>query len=120
MTEFVIYHNPRCSKSRETLKLLQQKGIDPIQHLYLQDAPDAETLKSILSALQISARELLRTGESAYSDMNLADESLSETDLIDAMVASPILIQRPIVVHGNRAVLGRPPENVLSLIEEPA
>lgn len=120
MSEFVIYHNPRCSKSRETLTLLQKNGIDPVQRLYLQDTPDAETLKSVLAALQIPARDLLRTGESAFSELNLADEDLTEDELIAAMVSSPILIQRPIVIHGDRAVLGRPPENVLTLIKEPS
>lgn len=119
MTEFVIYHNPRCSKSRQTLTLLQKNGIDPTQRLYLQDPPDAETLKAVLKALGIPARELLRTGESVYTDLNLGDETLSEDALIDAMVGSPILIERPIVVHGSRAILGRPPENVLTLIGEP-
>jgi len=119
MTEFVIYHNPRCSKSRQTLTLLQKNGIDPTQCLYLQDTPDAETLKAVLKALGIPARELLRTGESVYTDLNLGDENLSEDELIDAMICSPILIERPIVVYGDRAIIGRPPENVLTLIEEP-
>lgn len=120
MTEFVIFHNPRCSKSRQTLTLLQKNGIDPTQRLYLQDPPDAETLQTLLSALGIPARELLRTGEPIYTELDLADENLSDEEIIDAMICSPILIERPIVVHGNRAVLGRPPENVLALIEEPA
>ncbi|GGG57165.1 arsenate reductase [Pseudohongiella nitratireducens] len=120
MTEFVIFHNPRCSKSRQTLTLLQKNGIDPTQRLYLQDPPDAETLQTVLSALGISARELMRTGEPVYTELDLADDNLSEAELIDAMASNPILIERPVVVFGDRAVLGRPPENVLTLIEEPS
>ena len=83
---------------------------------YLEDPPDAETLRSLLAALQMPARALLRTGEAVYKELGLADPALSEADVIDAMVRHPILIERPIVLSGKRAVLGRPPENVLELL----
>jgi arsenate reductase len=111
-----IYHNPRCSKSRNTLALLQENGVEPEVVLYLETPPSAEQLAELLSKLGISARELLRKGEDAYKDNNLKDPDLSEQQLIAAMVATPKLIERPIVVKGNKAVLGRPPENVLELI----
>ncbi len=111
-----IYHNPRCSKSRQTLALLEENGIEPAVVLYLETPPDADTLKSLLSKLGISARDLLRKGEDAYKDNKLSDTTLSEAQLIAAMAQHPKLIERPIVVKGERAVLGRPPENVLELV----
>ena len=114
--QFVIYHNPRCSKSRQTLALLQEHGVEPEQVLYLENPPDAETLKRLLKALGISARALLRKGEEQYKTFGLSDKSLSEGQLIDAIAAYPRLMERPVVVKGDRAVLGRPPENVLSLL----
>jgi arsenate reductase (glutaredoxin) len=116
MSQFTIYHNPRCSKSRQTLQLLEENGISPQIVLYLEDTPNAAGLKGIVKKLSISARELLRKGEDAYKENNLSDTSMSEDQLIDAMVAEPKLIERPIVVKGAKAVLGRPPENVLALI----
>ena len=110
-----IYHNPRCSKSRQTLQLLEDNNIQADVVLYLETPPDSTTLKDILGKLGISARELLRTGEDAYKENNLKNNSLSEDDLIAAMTAHPKLIQRPIVVHGNKAAIGRPPEQVLEL-----
>ena len=111
-----IYHNPRCSKSRQTLQLLEERGIEPDIVLYLEDTPDAGTLKVLLGKLGIGARELIRTGEEAYKENNLADQSLSEDQLIDAMVKFPKLIQRPIVVNGDKAAMGRPPEAVLDIL----
>lgn len=111
-----IYHNPRCSKSRQSLALLEENGIAPQVVQYLDTPPDASTLRDLLGKLGISARQLLRTGEDAYKELNLADTALSEEALLEAMVANPKLIERPIVVKGNKAVLGRPPENVLELI----
>ena len=116
MSSFTIYHNPRCSKSRQTLALLQENGVEPAVVLYLDNTPNADEIAGLLKKLGISARELLRKGEQAYKDANLADESLSDKAIIDAMVAAPKLIERPIVVKGNKAVLGRPPENVLDLL----
>lgn len=111
-----IWHNPRCSKSRETLALIEQKNITPNVYLYLEEKPSADDIKQILTKLGISARELLRNSEDAYKEQNLKDKSLSEDALISAMVNEPKLIQRPIVVNGNQAKLGRPPEDVLEIL----
>jgi len=113
---WTIYHNPRCSKSRQTLQLLQENGIEPEVVLYLETPPSADTLSGLLEKLGIGARALLRTGEDAYKELQLKDSALSDAQLIEAMVQHPKLIQRPIVVKDNRAVLGRPPENVLELL----
>ena len=111
-----IYHNPRCSKSRETLSLIQSKGIDPSIILYLETPPSKAELKSILSKLGLKVREIIRTGEEAYKNLSLKDDSLSDDQLLDAIVDYPKLLQRPIVVEGERAIIGRPPENVLDLL----
>ena len=111
-----IYHNPRCSKSRETLKLLQEKGIDPEIILYLETPPDAKTLQGLLKKLGLKARELMRTKEADYKTQGLDNPELGEDDLIAAMIATPKLIERPIVVNGNKAALGRPPEQVLDIL----
>ncbi len=114
--KYTIYHNPRCSKSRQTLALLEAKGVEPDVVLYLEDSPDAQTLKDLLKKLGLQARDLLRKGEDIYKELGLSDPSLTDAAIIDAMVAHPKLIERPIVVKGKRAVLGRPPENVLELL----
>ena len=111
-----LYHNPRCSKSRQALALLESHGIQPELVLYLDTPPSAAALKQVLQKLGSSARQLLRTGEAEYRELGLADASLSEAALIAAMCAHPRLIERPIAIAGNRAVLGRPPENVLALL----
>ena len=111
-----IYHNPRCSKSRQTLQLLEENGVTPEIVLYLEDTPDAATLKNLLAKLGMAARELIRTGEDAYKEHNLADQSLNEDQLITAMVQHPKLIQRPVVVNGDKAAMGRPPEAVLEIL----
>lgn len=116
MSQVTIYHNPRCSKSRQTLQIIEDKGIAPEIVLYLETPPSAEQIKALLSKLGISARDLLRKGEDAYKENNLKDTSLAEDQLIDAMSSFPKLIERPIVVKGDKAVLGRPPENVEGLI----
>lgn len=116
MNNVVIYHNPRCSKSRQTLALLQERGIDPEQVLYLETPPAPAELRRLLKRLNMTARDLLRKGEAEFRDLNLSDNALSESQLIDAMSSHPRLIERPIVVMGDRAVIGRPPENVLELI----
>ncbi|MCP5206354.1 MAG: arsenate reductase (glutaredoxin) [Hahellaceae bacterium] len=110
-----IYHNPRCSKSRQTLELLRQKGVEPAIVLYLDTPPTASSLQDTLKQLGISARELLRKGEQEYKDLNLANPDLSDAQIIDAMVKHPRLIERPIVFKDNKAVLGRPPENIEQL-----
>lgn len=116
MSDIQIYHNPRCSKSRQTLALLQEQGIEPGIIEYLKDIPSADELKQVLSKLGISARELLRTKEDAYKEHNLADQSKSDDDIIAAMIASPKLIERPIVINGDQARIGRPPEQVLEIL----
>ena len=117
MTDTIqIYHNPRCSKSRQTLALIEEKNLQPEIVLYLENTPDASEIKEILGKLGITARELLRKGEQAYKDNHLSDKELSDDALIEAMTKFPKLIERPIVIKGNKAVLGRPPENVLELI----
>ncbi len=116
MSAYTIYHNPRCSKSRQTLQLLEDNGINPDIVLYLEDVPSTDDIKSLLKKLGIGARDLLRKGEDAYKENNLANADLADDQLIEAMVKFPKLIERPIVVKGGKAVLGRPPENVLELI----
>jgi arsenate reductase len=110
-----IYHNPRCSKSRETLALLNVRGIEPEVVLYLQTPPDRETLQILLQKLGMqSARELMRTKEAIYSELALGDKN--ESALLDALVENPVLIERPIVINGDKARIGRPPEAVLDII----
>jgi arsenate reductase len=116
MTDLTLYHNPRCSKSRGTLELLEARGLTPNIVRYLETPPSAAELQSLLGKLGIGARQLLRTGEDEYKELNLADGSLSEAQLIEAMVAHPRLIERPILIAGNKAVIGRPPEKVLELL----
>lgn len=116
MTTVTLYHNPRCSKSRQALQLLEDHGIQPAIVLYLETHPDEKEIAGLLSKLGISARELLRKGEDAYKENQLADSSLSEQQLLAAMAKFPKLIERPIAVRGKQAVIGRPPENVLALI----
>lgn len=110
-----IYHNPRCSKSRQTLALIQENGVEPEVLLYLENIPTANELKELLSKLGISPMQLIRKGEKDWKE-NYKGKELSDEQLIEAMVAYPKLIERPIVVKDNKAVLGRPPENALDLI----
>jgi len=112
-----IYHNPRCSKSRETLALLRQQGIEPSVVEYLKQPPSNNELQAILKQLGISPRELLRKGESDYKELKLSDTTLSDQQLVSAMVSHPTLIERPIVIHNNKAALGRPPENILEILK---
>ena len=116
MSDITIYHNPRCSKSRQTLALLEEKGITPEIVEYLKETPDAATLKAVLSKLGMRARELLRTKEDAFKEHGLANKDLSDDDIIAAMIASPKLIERPIVIKGDQARIGRPPESVLEIL----
>ena len=111
-----LYHNPRCSKSREALALLQTNGCDPDIVLYLETPPTAKQMKQLLATLGISARQLLRKTEDVYKELHLDDEKLSEAALIKVMVTNPKLIERPIFINGDKAVIGRPPENVLQII----
>lgn len=114
---FTIYHNPRCSKSRQALALLEENGIDPVVVLYLKTPPTRPQLKALLTALRRPVRDLLRTNEPEYNDLNLADPSLSDAALLEAICQHPKLLERPIVLNNDRAVIGRPPENVLTLIK---
>jgi arsenate reductase (glutaredoxin) len=115
VAEFTIYHNPRCSKSRETLALLQAKGIEPNIVEYLKTPPSASQLKSIVKQLGIMPQQLVRKGEEIYKS-RYANKTLSDAQWIEAMVENPSLIERPIVIRGQRAALGRPPQNVLQLL----
>ncbi len=112
----IIYHNPRCTKSRLTLGILEEKSVDFEVIKYLDTPPSAEELKSLLADLNLDARSLMRTFEAPYKDNNLDDESLTEDQLIQAMIANPILIERPIVKTDKGVVIGRPPENILAII----
>ncbi|MGK0441384.1 MAG: arsenate reductase [Pseudohongiellaceae bacterium] len=116
MSQVTIYHNPRCSKSRQTLQLIEDKGVSPEIVLYLETSPSVDEITSLISKLGINARDLLRKGEDAYKEKKLSDLSLSDDMLIAAMADVPKLIERPIIVRGNKAVIGRPPENVLALL----
>ncbi|MBX8573302.1 arsenate reductase (glutaredoxin) [Pseudomonas cichorii] len=116
MTDLTLYHNPRCSKSRGALELLQARGLTPDIVLYLETPPDAAQLRDLLAKLGIGPRQLLRSGEDDYKALNLADTSLSDEQLIAAMASHPKLIERPILVAGDKAVIGRPPENILELL----
>jgi arsenate reductase len=116
MTELVLYHNPRCSKSRSALALIEQRGLSPTVIRHLETPPSATELKQILARLGIAPRQLLRMGEDEYKTLELANPDLSDAQLIEAMVAHPRLIERPILVAGDSAVIGRPPEKVLELL----
>lgn len=116
MTDLTLYHNPRCSKSRGALELLEARGLQPQIVRYLEAPPSAGEIKSLLGKLGITARELLRSGEDEYKALGLGDTGLSEAQLIEAMVRHPKLIERPILIAGDKAVIGRPPEKVLELL----
>lgn len=116
MTELTLYHNPRCSKSRSALELLERRGLAPTIVRYLDTPPSAAELESLLGKLAIAPRQLLRSGEDEYRELGLADESLSDRQLIEAMASHPRLIERPILVAGDRAVVGRPPEKILEIL----
>lgn len=116
MTGVTIYHNPRCSKSRQTLDLLRQQGIEPQIVDYLNSPPSAETLRAVLQMLQLAPMELIRRKESEFREAGLDDPAVTDDALIDAMVRYPRLIERPIVVANGKAALGRPPERVLAIL----
>ena len=111
-----IYHNPRCSKSRQTLALIEEKGVKPKIVKYLETPPSAAELKRVLKKLGLKPRDILRSGEARYAELGLKDPNLKGDALIAVMVENPILIERPIVVNGDKAALGRPPEDVLKII----
>lgn len=113
-----IYHNPRCSKSRQTLSLLEENQVDTDVVEYLNETPDAKTLQEVLDLLGLEPRQLMRTHEKPYKEAGLDNPDLTREQLIDAMVEHPILIERPIVIVGNKAIIGRPPENILTILEK--
>tara|TARA_R110002110_G_scaffold415561_2_gene651004 strand:- start:239562 stop:240029 length:468 start_codon:yes stop_codon:yes gene_type:complete len=116
VSDVTIYHNPRCSKSRSTLELIKSRGLEPTVVLYLETPPGAADIKRLLKQLGMGAGELVRRTEEQYKSLGLSRDS-SDAQLIAAMAAHPKLIERPIVVRGKQAVLGRPPENVLELLD---
>lgn len=118
MKDVTFYHNPRCSKSRETLALVEQQGIQPQVILYLDHPPSVAGLKVLLQQLGFhDARRLMRTKEDLYKTLNLADEALTQDQLLQAMSDNPKLIERPIVVYNGQARIGRPPEQVLEILQ---
>lgn len=116
MTELRLYHNPRCSKSRGALELLQARGLQPTLVRYLETPPSVADLKELLDVLGLTPRQLLRKGEDEYRQLNLDDAALSDEQLIQAMAEHPRLIERPILVAGDKAIVGRPPEKVLEIL----
>ena len=117
MNDIIIYHNPRCSKSKATLELITSMGITPIVKLYLDEPISYDELSNVLDKLNISPRELLRKTESLYKKHNLDNNILDDSEIITFMIENPILIERPIVIRNKRAIIGRPPENVLKIIK---
>jgi|TARA_B110000914_G_scaffold185537_1_gene169230 arsenate reductase len=111
-----IYHNPSCSKSRQTLEIIKKKGIKPIIIEYLKVIPTKDKIKRILTMLDYAPRDLMRKKESVYTEFNLEDSSLSDDVLINFMVKNPILIERPIIICNNKIAIGRPPEKVLDIL----
>lgn len=116
MPDVVLWHNPRCSKSRAALVLLQERGFAPAIRDYLHEPPDADEIRAMLRKLGMPARDLLRSGEDTHDALGLSDPALGEDELIAAMAAHPHLIERPILIAGSRAVVGRPPERMLALL----
>lgn len=115
MSRITLYHNPRCSKSRAALALLEERGDDIRVIEYLKTPPDAKQLEHLATQLNVPVREMIRSNESVYRELDLGDATCSDTDLLYAIAEHPILLQRPIAVAGKRAVIGRPPEKVLEL-----
>jgi arsenate reductase len=115
--DIVIIHNPRCSKSRKTLELLEDNNYKPTVRLYLKNMLSYNELTHILSQLNMTPRQLLRTSEDTYKELNLSDGSINDKILIESMCAHPILIERPIVIYKDSAKIGRPPEHVLELFK---
>lgn len=116
MSQITIFHNPRCSKSRQTLQLLNENGVEPEIVEYLKVGVCQDTVESLLSKLGVEPRAMMRTKEAEYKEQNLGDDNVSRDALINAIVATPKLLERPIVVNGDKAAIGRPPENVLDII----
>ena len=117
MSKYTIFHNPRCSKSRKTLQILKDNECDTEIILYLETPLDQSVLEGVIKKISLSPRELLRKGEQEFKDNVLKNKNLSDQEIIEFMVKHPKLIERPIVIKGDKAILGRPPENVLELIK---
>ncbi len=111
-----IYHNPRCSKSRQALQLLRDRGVEPVIIEYLKTPPDKNTLKALLKMLAMEPRELMRKKEKEYKELGLADPGIRDEALLEAMAEHPKLIERPVVVSGDKAALGRPPHKILDVL----
>ncbi len=118
MNDLVLWHNPACSKSRAALALLREHGIEPQIVEYLKTPPDADELARVLALLGLQPSELMRDQEPVYQTLGLDNPTLDSDALIAAMVANPVLIERPLAISGNRAVIGRPPERVLDLLPD--
>ncbi|WP_296418756.1 arsenate reductase (glutaredoxin) [Pseudooctadecabacter sp.] len=112
--QMTLWHNPRCTKSRQTLALLQERGLQPAVRLYLQDPPTEAEIIAVRNALGVTADEMMRRGETLFKEMGLA--TAPEDALLAAMAAHPILIERPVLIHNGRAAIGRPPEDVLAIL----
>lgn len=116
MNDTLLYHNPSCSKSRAALQLLRDRGVEPTLVPYLETPPTVEALRELIGMLGVAPRQLLRTGEAEFAELDLGSEATTDEDMLEAMAAHPRLIERPIFVRGGRAVIGRPPERVLELL----
>ena len=116
MTIYTIFHNPRCSKSRQALGLLQEQGIEPEVVEYLKTPLSTQTLQNLCQKLGVNVVDMMRTKEREFKELGLGDRGVTDNELLQAMTQNPILLERPIVVGGDKAVIGRPPENVLELI----
>ncbi len=116
MTIYTIFHNPRCSKSRQALGLLQEQGIEPEVVEYLKTPLSTQTLQNLCQKLGVNVVDMMRTKEREFKELGLGDRGVTDDELLQAMTQNPILLERPIVVCGDKAVIGRPPENVLELI----
>ena len=116
MTIYTIFHNPRCSKSRQALGLLQEQGIEPEVVEYLKTPLSSQTLQNLCQKIGVNVVDMMRTKEREFKELGLGDRGVTDDELLQAMTQNPILLERPIVVCGDKAVIGRPPENVLKLI----
>ena len=114
--EITIYHNPKCSKSRRVLEIIKSKNIEPTVILYLENKLSKTEVKNLLVKLNLTIRDIIRTGEKEYKDNNLKNEKLNKNELIDFLIKFPKLLERPIVIKNNKAVIGRPPENILNFL----
>ena len=115
MTSVTIWHNPRCSKSRAAMAILEENGVTPVEVRYLETPPSKNDIVTVLAALDMDVKDIVRKGEAVYKSLNLSATSTNE-EVLNALVENPILIERPIIISGERAVIGRPPENVTSLL----